>query len=217
MNVLVFAPHKDDETLGLGGTISKLSQKGDNVYVCIVTKCTDSTLEEYVRKECVRAMKILGVKKVFFLDFPVLQLSSVSQILLNEKIEALVDSIKPEVLFIPHRGDIHADHRIVSASVMVVARPKNNCPVKHIFAYETLSETEWDIPNVSNLFNPTFWVDISATIEKKIEAMSCYSSQLSEFPNPRSLKAITALSELRGSTVGFKNAEAFMLIRSIVE
>ena len=108
---------------------------------------------------------------------------------------------------------MHIDHNVVSRSAMVALRPISNPQLISIYAYETLSETEWNLPSVDNAFIPNVWCDITDTIDKKIEAMKCFESQLLEFPHPRSLKAIRSLSEHRGSTVGVNNAESFMLIR----
>lgn len=82
--------------------------------------------------------------------------------------------------------------------------------------YETLSETGWNIPIEGRCFNPNMWVDITDTIEDKLGAMSCYESQLIEYPHPRSKEAISALAQFRGATVGVPYAESFMLVRRIV-
>lgn len=96
---------------------------------------------------------------------------------------------------------------------MVALRPIENPQLKEIYMYETLSETEWNIPTVDNVFIPNCYNDITDFIALKKHAMECFESQLREFPHPRSLEAIEALSRLRGSTIGVANAESFMLIR----
>jgi LmbE family N-acetylglucosaminyl deacetylase len=98
---------------------------------------------------------------------------------------------------------------------LVAARPQNDNKIKEIYSFETLSETEWAAPFCDKAFIPTRFVNITDTIEYKLEAMKSYASQLREFPNPRSLKSIEALSNIRGSTVGFSHAEAFLTIRKI--
>ena len=99
---------------------------------------------------------------------------------------------------------------------MVAMRPVNNPQLKAIYAYETLSETEWNTPTVDNAFIPNVWSNISDTIDLKLEAMRCYHSQIKQFPNPRSLEGITALSQMRGSTICVANAESFMLMRHVL-
>src|SRR5699024_10230916 len=110
---------------------------------------------------------------------------------------------------------MHTDHAVVAESAMVSLRPVDSPQVKEIYVYETLSETEWNMPTIDNVFIPNVYVDITETIDRKIAAMECYQSQLYDFPHPRSLQAIKSLSELRGSTVCVENAESFMLVRNV--
>lgn len=219
MNILVIAPHPDDEIIGIGGTIYKRVQQGDSVYVCIVTKGTNDLFPEELilrgREECVRADKLLGVKETIFLDFPASKLETVSRSSFNSALLELINKIRPEEVYIPHRGDMQLDHQLVADAAMVALRPKYVHKVKRIYAYETLSETGWNIPNVVNEFIPNVFVDISQQMEKKMEAMRCFKSQLADFPNARSLEAIEALSKFRGALIGVNNAECFSLIREI--
>lgn len=219
MKVLVIAPHPDDEIIGVGGTIAKRVKSGDSVYVCIVTKgippLFDSKLIEQGRRECKEADKKLGVEETFFLDFPAVMLETVPRYELNSKIVELVKKINPDEVYIPHRGDMQIDHQMVADAAMVAVRPRGEHYPKRIYAYETLSETGWNIPNTVNEFIPTVYEDITDTFDKKIEAMSVFESQLSPFPAARSIGAIKALAKFRGATVSVKAAEAFSLIREV--
>ena len=221
MKVLVFAPHPDDEIIGAGGTIAKRVADNHEVYVCIVTKgflplFTEQEVE-ICREECRKADSLLGVKDTIFLDFPAVMLETIPRHELNGKISDIVQRIKPDEVYLPHRGDMQLDHKMTADAVMVAVRPKYKHKVKRIYAYETLSETGWDIPNVANEFVPNVYEDISNTINKKLEAMSIFQSQLSEFPAARSLDAIEALAKYRGASVNCNAAEAFSLIREIRE
>lgn len=223
MNVLVFAPHPDDEVLGCGGTIARYVAEGANVYVCIVTSALPPVYDDTIAKqngwphniypEIVEAHKILGVKETFFLQFPTVQLETVPRYEFNGKIMSLVQKIEPDVVMIPHFGDMQRDHTLTSEAIMVAVRPKYENTIRYVYSYETLSETEWNIPHVANVFIPNTYVDISDYLELKKQAMNCFQSQLSDFPNPRSLQAVEALAKLRGSTMGSYAAEAFSLIR----
>lgn len=219
MNVLVIAPHRDDEVIGVGGTIAKHSSLGDSVYICIVTHgkkpICDDDLDQKIRHECIEADKLLGVKKTIFLDYPAAMLETVPRYELNGAITKVVQEIKPDVVYIPHRGDMQLDHKITADSAMVALRPKYQHAVKKIYAYETLSETGWDVPNITNEFIPTSYNDISAYLDKKIDAMQIFTTQIAEYPNPRSIEAIKALAMYRGSTVNVCAAESFSLIREI--
>lgn len=219
MNVLVIAPHRDDEVIGVGGTIAKYSSMGDSVFVCIITHGEEpicsTNLDETIRNECIMADKMLGVKETLFLNYPAVMLETIPRYEFNNELIKTVLNIKPDVVYIPHRGDMQLDHKMTVDAAMVALRPKYTHIVKKIYAYETLSETGWDIPNTTNEFIPTSYNDISDYLELKIKAMKAFATQLAEYPNPRSIEAIRALAMYRGSNVNLLAAEAFSLIREI--
>lgn len=219
MKVLVIAPHPDDEIIGVGGTIAKRTQAGDEVYVCIVTKGIEPLFREVFieqgRSECREADAKLGVKETIFLDFPAVMLETVPRYELNGKIAELVQRINPDEVYIPHRGDMQLDHQMVVDATMVAVRPRGKNYPKRVYAYETLSETGWNIPNTVNEFIPTVYEDITDTFELKLESMDVFKSQLAPFPSTRSMGAIEALAKFRGATVSLEVAEAFSLIREV--
>lgn len=220
MNILVIAPHPDDEIIGVGGTIAKRVNSGDDVFVCIVTKgvppvYNDPELVEQTRRECRAADAMLGVKETIFLDFPSVMLETVPRYELNGKIVEVFRWIKPDEVYIPHRGDMQLDHQIVADAAMVAVRPRGNEYPKRVYAYETLSETGWNIPNTVNDFIPNVYENISDTYIQKLEAMNIFQSQLVDFPGARSIGAIESLMRFRGSTVNVIAAEAFSLIREV--
>ncbi len=219
MVVLVVATHPDDEVLGCGGVMARHAAHGDEVHVLIVTRGIPEIFPpveiETTRDELIAAHRVLGVTGVTFLDYPAPKLDVVPGHELADAVDKVITLQQPSVVYLPHRGDIHADHRAVYQAVLVAARPVNSCPVKRLLCYETLSETEWAPPVANEAFVPSVFVDISGYLEPKLQAMACYQSQLKEFPHPRSLQAIRALAQLRGSTVSLQAAEAFMLVREI--
>jgi len=219
MKVLVIAPHPDDEIIGVGGTIAKRVQSGDEVYVCVVTKGQEPLFSkesvEQVRKECREADSKLGVKETIFLDFPAVMLETVPRYQFNGKIAELVRDLAPDEVYIPHRGDMQIDHQMVVDAAMVALRPRGNNYPRRVYAYETLSETGWNVPNTTNEFIPTVYEDITDTLEAKLDAMNVFKTQLGDFPSARSIGAIEALAKYRGSTVSLMAAEAFSLIREV--
>lgn len=217
--ILVIAPHPDDEVLGCGGTIAKHNLNGDEVYLCIVTKAyppewSEDEVEER-KKEVFKAGESLGIKQVYFLDLPTVKLDTIPQKELNNLIAQVIDKVKPQIIYIPHKGDVNKDHQIVFDATMVAIRPKPDLLIEKVLSYETLSETGWAAPFPESAFIPNVWVDISGVVETKLKAMSEYKSELKEFPHPRSLEAISAVAKMRGATVGVEAAEAFMLVREI--
>lgn len=217
--ILVFAPHADDEVLGAGGVIARNVAEGNEVFVCVVTHGEEPLFSaEQVKKlraETIQAHEYLGVTKDFFLEYPAVMLEQVERCRLNDSILKVVQEVQPEEVYIPHIGDMQKDHQLVNEAVMVAVRPKYEHKVKAVYAYETLSETEWNIPNTTNAFIPTVYRDISAYLENKKKALSFFTTQVSEYPDPRSLKAVEALARYRGSTIKVEAAEAFVLIREI--
>lgn len=219
MKVLIVAPHPDDEVLGCGGIIAKKVAQGDEVYVMVITKAAEPLYsesdDEENKKHCVNAHKLLGVKKTYFLDFPAAMLESVPRYEFNGRIAKTINEIGAEEVYLPHRGDMQLDHAMTTDACMVALRPRFDYKVRRIYAYETLSETEWNIPNTTNAFIPNVYVDISDYLDTKVKAMEEYKNQICEFPNPRSKQGIISLARLRGSTISKNAAEAFMLIRQI--
>jgi LmbE family N-acetylglucosaminyl deacetylase len=219
--ILVLAAHPDDEVLGCGGVMARHAARGDAVGVLIATRgAPDVFSNEHitrVQSEIHAAHAELGVKFFEQLEFLAPKLDTVPGHQLASELGRVLRAFQPATLYIPHRGDIHGDHQAVYQAALVAARPINDCPVKRILSYETLSETEWAAPTADLAFVPTVFVDIEAYLDKKLRAMQCYASQLKPEPNPRSLRSIEALARLRGGTVSLQAAEAFMLVREIQE
>jgi LmbE family N-acetylglucosaminyl deacetylase len=222
-NILVIAPHPDDEVLGCGATIRKKVLEGHNVYILIMTNAHKTIPERYteeklkrIRDAAKKAHNILGTKETFYEDFPALMLDQYPLYKIAEAISSIIKKKNIDTVYIPHHGDIHIDHKIVFNAAMVACRPIADYSVKRIFAYETLSETEWANPYSSDIFVPSYFETI--TIENfnyKCEAMKCYASQLKEFPAARSIENIEALAKFRGASINVERAESFSLIRMI--
>lgn len=221
--ILVIAPHADDEVLGCGATMANACTKGDEVFILICTNASvgapelfSAELIKQIRSEAVTAHRLIGVKETFFLEFPAPALDQFPRYKMSNEISAIIKKIGADTVYIPHRGDCHKDHTIIHECAMVACRPLANCSVKHVYAYETLSETEWGEPIAADFFVPVKYNVFSVEeFQKKLDAMSCFKSQLYPFPASRSLEAIEALAKYRGCTVSVERAEAFEVIRDI--
>lgn len=215
--VLVIAPHPDDEILGCGGTMLRHVKSGDKVFVCIVTHAEPPVYPENaslaIQQSARECHKWMGAEDTIFLDFPAVMLEKVERYKLNDAILEVIKKIKPDIVYIPHYGDMQKDHQVVVEACMVALRPKNiDYPIK-IYGYETLSETGWNCPNVQNEFLPNVYVDITDYLDGKIKAMKYYDTQVADYPSARSLEAIEALAKYRGTLMHYRSAESFMLIR----
>lgn len=216
MKVLIVAPHPDDEVLGCGGTISKHVAEGDEVVLCIVTKTFPPEWSEDFHEsrlvEIEKSRVTLGISKIFSLDFETAMLDSIPQKNVNSKLIDIVEKCNPDIMYIPFKGDLHTDHRVVFESCLVSVRPRGHCP-KKVLAYETLSETSWG-SHISP-FVPNYYVNIEKHLNNKLDAMRAYKSEIKEWPDQRSLESIEIHAKSRGSEIGLKAAEAFMLVRHI--
>ena len=213
MRVVVIAPHNDDEILGVGGTMAKYIKEGYEVIVCEVTAGNlQDEMVQLQKKEAIMSHELIGVK-TYFMDLPVVGLKEMKTVELNDAFLKALKELEPDIVFLPHKGDMHIDHRMVIESAMVALRPVTLPNLRAIYAYETLSESEWNIPSMENAFIPNVYSDITNEMEVKLEAMKCHFSQLCQYPHPRSLDAMEALAKYRGSTICKKYAEAFMVIR----
>jgi len=215
---VVIAPHPDDETLGAGGTIARLVENGTDVSVLVVSGHLPPLYDEgsfdVTRKEAEQAFKVLGVKHFEFLKIPATMVNQVPVSELNGRVSRFVQGVRPNWVLLPF-PDRHIDHRIIFDASVVACRPVGIEPPQVVLAYETLSETHWNVPGVEPAFVPEFFVDISRQMEKKTAALAKYESQLSEAPS-RSIDAVTALARFRGSQNGCFYAEAFKVVRIVV-
>ena len=217
--VLVVAPHPDDETLGVGGTIAKYAAEGDDVFVLMVSGHLPPLYSREVYEETVAeahaAFELLGVAKSEFLEIPATMIGDQPVHEVNGRISKIVNEFNPQIVFCTY-PDRHIDHRLVFSSVMVATRPVGvGKDIVIVAAYETLSETHWNAAHIEPNFTPNWVVDISEHIDKKLDALRCYKSQISEFPGARSIQAVEALAKFRGTQAGFCYGEGFHIVRMV--
>jgi LmbE family N-acetylglucosaminyl deacetylase len=224
--ILVVAAHPDDEVLGCGGTMAKLSMEGNQVYTLILgegitarDENRDRTKRENEIKELKEqtdiANKILGVNKCFSFEFPDNRFDTVPLIDIVKSVEKVKKELRPDAVYTHHHGDLNVDHRVTLMAVMTAFRPLKGEAVCEIYSFEVPSSTEWNVPTPDVCFSPNCFVDISRTLEIKKKAMKEYKTEVREFPHPRSLKAIEIVAGMRGIQVGTELAEAFEVVRLI--
>lgn len=220
MRTLVVAPHPDDEVLGAGGTLLRRKAEGAATAWLIVTSMTAQAgwSETRIRErgaQIQRVRQLFGFDAVFELGFPTTQLDRVPRGELVAAIAAAFDEFKPTEVFLPHGSDIHSDHRITAEAATSCTKWFRHPALARVLAYETLSETDSSL-DVRGAFRPTVFVDVGDFLERKLQALAVYQSELGEFPFPRSVDAVRALAALRGVASGFRAAEAFELLRERV-
>lgn len=214
-SVLVIAAHPDDELLGVGGTLALHAEQGDCV-TCVIVAAgalkhdTDGRLG--VHGHARRAAEVLGVTDQRLLNFPDQGLDRLSLVEIITPLESIVEEVRPDVVYLQYGYDINRDHQILFQAALVATRPIERF-IRTIYAFDTVSSTEWAYPRS---FVPDTWVDISATLQRKIDAMACYESELRDWPHPRSLHSLRVKAESAGSQVLANAAECFMTIRRIL-
>ena len=218
--VIVISAHPDDETLGAGGTLLKHISEGDDINWLIVTDVFEEqgfSKERVISRklEIEKVTKIYGFSNVFKLGYPTMKLNDTILHELIGQISKIFQDLKPEIIYVMNRSDAHSDHRIVFDAVMSCTKSFRYPYIKKVLMYECLSETEFAPILPERVFQPNYFVDISNFIEKKVEIMNIFDSELGEHPFPRSIKNIEALAIYRGASVGVKFAESFQLIKFI--
>lgn len=220
-NILVIAAHPDDEVLGCGGAIARHREEGDTVRVLIlgegIASRTDISKEEVAIQQkklladAVSANAILGVPAPQLRSFPDNSFDSVLLLSIVQEIETVMKDTTPDLIYTHHAGDVNIDHRIVSQAVEVAVRPMEGGCVLEVRAFEVPSSTEWNF--VREPFRPNVFVQLTEVqLNKKIDAMRAYKSEIRAFPHPRSPEYLEALARVRGGQSGSRAAEAFSLV-----
>ena len=217
MRVMVIAAHPDDEVLGVGGTVLRHTRQGDSVDVVIVgdgatARGSDDKALAALHGCATEVAALLGTSPPIMLRFPDNRLDSVDLLDVVQAIEALIEEHRPEVLYTHSSGDLNVDHRIVHEAVRTASRPLPESTVQTIYAFETVSSTEWGaIP-----FAPNHFVDIGHVLEDKLRALACHETEMRPAPHARSLLSVESLARVRGSSVGVAAAEAFEVVMQVL-
>ena len=221
MRILAIAPHPDDETLGCGGALLKHKSKGDSISWLVITRGHEphwpkETLEKK-EQEIAGVAKAYGFENVFRANLPAAQLDKLPLEDLMNEIRGVLDSAQPDTVYLNHSGDVHSDHRAVFEAAMSVLKPfyTGRHGVKRVLSYEIPSSTDAAPQTPARVFVPNMFVDISKFIDRKLEIMALYATEMQQYPLPRSLDSIKAVARVRGSTIGTEYAEAFSLVREV--
>ncbi len=219
-NILIVAPHADDESLGCGGTILRHISEGANVYWLLVTGMSKASgfTENQIRlreEEITQVHKCYGLSERYELCLPPAALETIPKGEIISLISTIIKKVEPEIVYTAYRNDAHSDHEIVFDAVMSSTKSFRYPFIKRVLAYETISETDFGMKPEDSGFRPNVFNNISDFLEEKLNILDIFESEMSDFPFPRSRKALTALSQLRGAQSNCEASEAFMLIKEI--
>ena len=224
--ILVVAAHPDDEVLGVGGTILRHAAEGDAVRILLLAEGLTSradTRDEAAFHEALDALHAtaqrvahaLGAERTDLCNFPDNRMDSVTLLDVVKPIEHVIDAYQPDVGYTHHGGDVNVDQQRADEAVVTACRSLPGQCVREIYFFETPSSTEWQMMRADRAFLPALYVDIAATLDKKMEVLHLYESEMRPYPHTRSYQAVEALAHWRGATAGLGAAEAFEVGRVV--
>lgn len=218
MSYLIVAAHPDDEVLGAGGLMHRLSVEGKETNVCIMSagaaarryRPDDAVLESNIQSSA----GLLGVKRVIYGDFPNIKMNTVPHLELVQFIEKAILETGADFIITHHPADLNNDHVQTSlacqAAVRLFQRRPDIKPLQELWFMEVPSATDWALDSGRNQFRPNTYVLLGKeSLEKKIEALSMYEGVMRDYPHPRSREVLTGLAAFRGGQAGLDYAEAF--------
>lgn len=224
MRCLTVAAHPDDEILGCGATMARLAAEGAEVHVVILGEGATSRGDapepgrsetERLREQARRACAIVGAKSVEFEALPDNRFDELPLLEIVKRVETHVARVRPERVFTHHPGDLNVDHQLTCRAVVTATRTLPGQVVRELLSFEVPSSSEWAFGTTGPAFAPNCFVDVGGSLERKLEAMTCYESEMRPFPHPRSARALAAIATRWGSTAGCEAAEAFQIVRTL--
>jgi N-acetylglucosamine malate deacetylase 1 len=213
--ILAVAAHPDDEVLGCGGTLAVHARNGD--FVAAVIACEGESLrygDQGVGQKAhtQQAAEKLGIRDVRLLGFPDQRLDTLTLTEIITPLEKVIRELQPQIIYCQHGNDVNRDHQLLFQALLVATRPTET-GIQAVYSFDTPSSTEWAYPRA---FVPDTWVDISSTLEVKLQAMACYVSEVRDYPHPRSLKALEYRARAWGNQCCLEAAEVFMTVRRVM-
>ena len=216
--IIVISAHPDDEILGVGGTLIKHREEGDEIHWLIATNIfkNQGFSEDRISSRQLEIEEVASRLKMHIhrLEYPTMGLSSRDLLTMVPKISEIFHKVEPEVIYVINRSDAHSDHRILFDAVMACTKSFRYPFLREVLMYECLSETEFAPVLPEKVFLPNCYVDVTRHMNEKIQLMHIYESELGEHPFPRSERNIRALATFRGATCGVEYAEAFQILKS---
>ena len=221
--ICAIVAHPDDEILGCAGTLMYYKKLGHPVHILILGEgSTSREVErnsenlnecEELKKNAFKALQTMGLDSVDFGDFYDNRFDHHDLLDIVKRVEEFIQQYKPWIVFTHFANDLNIDHKICNQAVLTATRPLVGQSVKEVYAFETLSATEWQFPLS---FQPDTFVNISDFLELKCQAMLAYSNEIRDFPHPRSLQGIRLNAEYWGMRVGYPFVEAFSTLRRLI-
>jgi LmbE family N-acetylglucosaminyl deacetylase len=203
MNILAIGPHPDDVEFGCGGTLLKYANKGQAVYLMVLTDGSFGGDPQTRKREQEEAARFMGVKGLFFGGYRDTELTCSREVIV--KIDDIIRQVKPDVVFLNFWADVHQDHRAAAQAAVSATRY-----IKEVLFYE--------VPSTQH-FEPDVFVDIEDLLEKKLELLKLHHSQVdrTRIENLTILESARSCANFRGFQGRVKYAEGFKSVRLLRE
>lgn len=202
VNILAIGAHPDDIEFGCGGALIKYTRKGHHLFLLVMTGGGLGGSSSVRMQEQEASGKILGAEKIFWGGYRDTHLIVDTDLI--GKIEAVIAEVKPAFIFCNFPDDTHQDHRHLAQAIMSATRY-----IRNVLFYEG--------PTTQN-FNPQVFVDISDTLESKVEALKAHSSQVmkTNIEDLSIVEVARSSANFRGIQGRIKYAEAFHSLRLFI-
>ena len=202
VNILAIGAHPDDIEFGCGGTLIKYTSKGHRLFLLVMTGGGLGGSSDLRIAEQAASKEILGAEDVFWGGYEDTHLQV--DVKLIGKIEKVIAEVQPDFIFSTFPDDTHQDHRHLAQAVMSATRY-----IRNVLFYEG--------PTSQN-FNPHVFVDISDTIDKKIDALNAHRSQVmkTNIEDLSIVEVANSCANFRGIQGRVKFAEAFHSLRLFI-
>ncbi len=202
VNILAVGAHPDDIEFGCGGALVKYAQKGHKVYLLVMTGGGLGGSSAVRTEEQKASGKILGAEKIYWGGYEDTHL--VVDVDLIGKLEDVIAEVKPDFIFCNFPDDTHQDHRHLAQAIMSATRY-----IRNVLFFEG--------PTTQN-FNPQVFVDISDTLDKKVEALQAHHSQVmkTNIEDLSIVEVARSSANFRGIQGRVKFAEAFHSLRLFI-
>jgi LmbE family N-acetylglucosaminyl deacetylase len=199
LSILALGAHPDDIEYGCGGTFLKFARRGESISFMVLTKGEFGGKAETRQREQEEAMKLLGVKKIFWGGYIDTELPN--ERLIITEIDKVIEEVNPDEVYVNSPQDIHQDHRALAKCALAATRY-----VKKVFFYE-------DYTSVN--FEPDIFVDIEDVLEEKQKLIQVFTSQVAKaYPTRLDMvESVRAIANFRGFQGKVKYAEGFKAFR----
>lgn len=199
MSILALGAHPDDIEYGCGGTFLKFARRGESISFMVLTKGEFGGKAETRQREQEEAMRLLGVKKIFWGGYVDTELPNERIIITG--IDKVIEEVNPDEVYVNFPQDIHQDHRALAECALAATRY-----VKKVFFYE-------DYTSIN--FEPDIFVDIEDVLEEKQKLIKIFTSQVAKaYPTRLDMvESVKAIANFRGFQGKVKYAEGFKAFR----